>query len=164
MRLRFRKRYRRGQRQVEAISAQTEQGIETHIFGRFGRLRAVRRFVISWLLLFVLLIGVVLSQTVLLGGYYQSYQPVPGGTYSEGIVGRFTTSNPLFVSNPVDTSVSRLLFSGLFTYDANNQLVGDIASDFTVDDHGTVYTVHLKPKLTWQDGQPLTARDVVFTY
>lgn len=164
LRLRFRKRFRKSQKQVEDFSAQTEKSIETHIFGRFSRLLPVRRFVISWLLLLVVLIAGVLVQTGFLNGYYQTYQPVAGGIYTEGVMGRFTTANPLFASSDVDTTVSRLMFNGLLTFDSRNQLVGDLASDYSVDSHGTIYTVHLKPHLKWHDAQPLTANDVVFTY
>ncbi len=164
LRLRFRKRFRRGQKQVEDFGAQTERTIDRHVFKRFSRLRPVRRFVISWLLLLVLAISGVLAQTVSLSDYFQTYQPVPGGIYTEGVPGRFTTANPLFATNQVDTSVSRLLFNGLFTYDAQNRLVGELAKSFTTDERGTTYTVHLKPHLTWQDGKPLTASDVVYTY
>jgi peptide/nickel transport system substrate-binding protein len=164
LRLRFRRRFKKGQRQVEEFGAQTEKSIETHIFRRFSRLRPVRRFVISWLLLIVLVIGGVLIQTVLLSGYFQTYRPVPGGIYSEGVLGRFTTANPLFASGAVDTTVSHLVFNGLFGYDVQNKLAPELASDYSVDTKGTVYTVHLKPHLRWQDGKPLTAADVVFTY
>ena len=161
---RFRKRFRRGQKQVEAFGTQTEQSIEKNVYSRFERLRPVRRFVIGWLLLLVFLISGVLVQTVLLSGYYQTFQPVPGGKYIEGVLGRFTTANPLFASGDVNSSVSHLLFSGLFTYDGQNRLVGDLARDYSVDARGTTYTVHLRPHLTWHDGRPLTARDVVYTY
>lgn len=164
LRVRFRKRFRKSQRRVEQLGVQTEQTIEKHVFGRFNRLQPVRRFVIGWIMLFVLLIGVVLAQTVLLSGYFQSYQPVPGGVYTEGVMGRFTTANPLFATGPVDATVARLMFAGLFTYDAHNRLVGDLARDYSVDTHGTLYTVHLKAGLSWQDGKPLTASDVAFTY
>jgi peptide/nickel transport system substrate-binding protein len=43
-------------------------------------------------------------------------------------------------------------------------LVGDLASGWSVSPSGKVYTVTLKPNLVWQDGQPLTSKDVVFTY
>ncbi len=160
----FRKRYRKGQRQVEVLGAQTEQTIEKHIFGRFDRLMPVRRFVIGWLLLFVLLIGGVLVQIITLSGYFQTYQPVPGGVYTEGVMGRFTTANPMFATSPVDATVAHLVFSGLFSFDDQNKLIGDLAKDYSIDSHGTLYTVHLKPHLTWQDGRPLTAEDVAFTY
>lgn len=164
LRVRFRKRYRRSQKQVEAFSAQTEQTIEQQFFSRFNKLRQVRRFVIGWLLLLVLLIGSVLVQTVLLSGYFQSYRPVPGGIYTEGVLGRFTTANPLFATTDVDVTVSHLIFNGLLTYNAQARLVNDLSSGYSVDAKGTTYTVHLKPNLTWQDGKPLTAKDVAFTY
>jgi peptide/nickel transport system substrate-binding protein len=163
-RMRFRKRYRRSQKQVEAFSAQTEQTIERQFLGRFNKLRQVRRFVIGWLLLLVLLIGGVLVQTVLLSGYFQSYRPVPGGIYTEGVLGRFTTANPLFATTDFDVTVSHLIFNGLLTYNAQARLVNDLSSGYSVDAKGTTYTVHLKPNLTWQDGKPLTAKDVAFTY
>ena len=164
IKVRFRKRFRRGQKQVEAFSAQTEQSIEQNVFNRFERLRPVRRFVIGWLLLVLVLIAGVLVQTVLLSGYFQTFQPVPGGKYTEGILGRFTTANPLFATGDVDNSVAHLLFDGLFTYDGQNRLIGDLARSYEVDGKGTTYTVHLKPHLKWHDGKPLTARDVVYTY
>lgn len=163
-RLRLHRRFRRSQKRVENLGAQTEQSIETLVYSRFERLKPVRRFVIGWLLLIVLLIGSVLSQTVLLNNYFQTFRPIPGGVYREGVLGRFSNANPLFASGEVDSTVSKLLFSSLFIYDGNNHLVGDLAKSYSVDERGTTYTVELKPHLTWQDGKPLTAEDVAFTY
>jgi peptide/nickel transport system substrate-binding protein len=163
MKLRFRRRIRKGQRQVGELGNQAEQQIEEHLLNRFDRLLAVRRFVFTWLGLMVLLIGALTVQNLSLSGYYQTLKPVPGGIYNEGVLGRFTNANPLFAVSDADATVSRLIFSGLFNYDDNGNLVGDLAKDYTVDEHGT-YTVHLKPNLKWQDGQPLTSADVAFTY
>ncbi|HET7320301.1 MAG TPA: peptide ABC transporter substrate-binding protein [Candidatus Saccharimonadales bacterium] len=164
LKLRFRRRLRKGQQQVEGLGLQAEEGIERHLFGRLERLNMVRRFVITWVGLFVLLIAVLIWQLISLSGYYQTLKPVPGGIYSEGIQGAFTTANPMYATKPVDATVARLVFSGLFKYNEQNKLVGDLASDYSVDAAAKTYTVHLKPKLTWQDGAPLTSADVVFTY
>jgi peptide/nickel transport system substrate-binding protein len=163
-RLRFRRRIRKGQQQVEDIGAQAEEHIERHLFGRFGRLAPVRRFVFGWLLLIGILIAGLIGQNIFLSGYYQTLAAVPGGIYNEGILGTFTTANPLYATSDVDSSVSHLIFAGLFKYNEQNLLVGDLATDYTVDAKGIVYTVHLKPNLTWQDGKPLTSKDVVYTY
>ncbi len=164
LRLRFRRRLRKGQKQVEDLGTQAEQQIERHLFRRFERLSEIRRFVISWTgLLLILIIGLIL-QNLNLSGYFQTLQAVPGGIYNEGIYGRFTNANPLYATNSVDTSVSRLIFAGLLKYNSDGQLVGDLASGYSTDDHGIVYTVHLRPHLTWQDGQPLTSADILFTY
>lgn len=162
--LRFRRRLRLQKKQVEQFSTQAERHLEVNLFKRLERLVHVRRFVLSWLLLVLLVLGSLVAQIRSLSGYYQSIQPVPGGTYTEGILGSFTNANPLYATNEVDTSVSRLVFASLFKYDHNNQLVPDLAEGYTANDRGTVYTVKLKPGLVWHDGQPLTADDVVFTY
>ncbi len=162
--LRWRRHIRNRKRQVEDIGLQAEEQLDRHLIRRIGRLVEVRRFIVSWLALFVLLIGGVVVQTRALGRYYQDLQPAPGGTYTEGIVGAFTNANPLYATGLVDTSVSQLLFSGLFRYNSSNQLVGDLAQKWEVNDDGKVYTVSLKPELQWHDGRPLTAADVVFTY
>jgi peptide/nickel transport system substrate-binding protein len=162
--LRFRRRIRLGQQQVEDLGSQAEKQIERHLFRRFDRLLPIRRFVLSWLGLLVLLVGGLLVQNLNLGGYYQTLRPIPGGIYNEGLQGRFSNANPIYATSNADTTVSRLVFAGLFTYDDQGQLVGDLASGYGVDSHGTTYTVRLKSNLKWQDGQPLTSSDVVFTY
>lgn len=164
IRLRFRRRIRKGQQQVEDLSQQAEQHIENHFFRRFGRLVPVRRFVIGWVSLILLIVGLLVTQNISLSNYYQTLQAVPGGIYNEGVIGAFTNANPLYATSSVDTTVSKLIFASLFSYDDNNHLVGDLAQSYTTDDKGVVYTVHLKPNLTWQDGKALTSADVVFTY
>lgn len=164
LKLRLRRRLRRRQHQVEDFGSQTEKGLERNFFGRLNKLGQVWRFVTAWLLLFMLLLGCLVAQNQALSGYYQKAGPVPGGMYTEGVLGSFTNANPLYAASDVDTTVSHLLFASLFHYDNNNKLVGDLAESWQVDDKGTTYTVRLRPHLTWQDGQPLTASDVAFTY
>ncbi len=164
LKLRFRRLFRKRKRQVENLGSQAESQLEHNFVRRLGNLVPVRRFVAVWLLLAVLLIGGVISETRALTSYYQTLQPVSGGQYSEGLVGSFTNANPLYATGLVNNAVSKLLFAGLFKYDAKNSLIGDLADGWQVDKTGENYTVHLRPNLTWQDGQPLTANDVVFTY
>lgn len=162
--LRWRRMFRRSQRQLEGIGSGAEQQLDRHLFRRLGRLYEVRRFLLSWLCLVVLLIGGTIIQTRALGGYYLGIRPLPGGIYSEGIVGSFTNANPIFASSEVDEAVSKLLFSSLMSYDSNNNLVGDLAKSLSVDASGKVYTIVLRDKLLWHDGTKLTSDDVLFTY
>ncbi len=162
--LRLRRNFRRKQRQLEGIGSDAEQSLDRHFFRRLGRLYEVRMFIISWVLLVLLLIGMTVVQTRALGGYYQTVKPLPGGIFSEGIVGSFTNGNPIFATSEVDVSVSRLVFSGLMTYNNTNQLVGDLAKSVKSDPTGKIYTAVLNNNITWHDGKPLTAEDVVFTF
>lgn len=163
LKVRFRKDWRKRQKQVESFGQQAETLVERNFFRRFDRLAKVKRFVLTWMLLIVLLVSSVVAQTRSLGGYYQTLQPAPGGIYTEGTVGSYTNANPLYATAEVDQTISRLIFAGLLTYNSKNQLVGDLASSWQSENDGMQYTVHLRPNLTWQDGQPLTASDVAFT-
>ncbi|GAC1500914.1 MAG: peptide-binding protein [Candidatus Saccharimonadales bacterium] len=160
----FKRRVNKSQKQFEDLGVQAEQNIDKLFYKRFKNLVLIRRFLISWLGLFGLLIIGLIVQNLNLGSYYQSLKTVPGGTYNEGVHGRFTNASPIFATTDADTTVSRLIFSGLFSYDHNGKFVGDLASGYSVEDHGTKYIVRLKPKLVWQDGKILNSSDVLFTY
>jgi peptide/nickel transport system substrate-binding protein len=163
-RLRLHRRIRRQQHQVEDLGVLTEQQLEQNFFKRLNKFALIWRFVTAWVLLVVLILGCLVAQNQALSNYYQRLGPVPGGIYSEGIIGSFTNANPLYATSDVDATVARLVFSGLFKYDNDNKLVGDLAESWQVDDKGSTYTIKLRPNLKWQDGKPLTASDVAFTY
>ncbi len=158
------KSFLRRQKQVKTISHNATETIDRMLLGRFGRLTLVKRFVISWLVFWLLLVLITSVQLINLSGYYQTLEPVPGGIYSEGMLGTMSNVNPIYATSPVDTSLAHLIFAGLFRYNSQNQLVGCLASGYSVNKAGTTYLVNLKPGLTWQDGKPLTAADVVFTF
>ena len=141
-----------------------ENKLDKYIFKRLNNLKDSKKFVISWTSLILLIIVLLLAQNYFLSSYYQKLEPVAGGVYNEGILGTFTTANPIYATSDVDSSMARLIFSGLFEYNNSDHLVGDLASKLSVNSKGTVYTVNLKPNLFWQDNQPLTSKDVVFTY
>ena len=97
--------------------------------------------------------------------YWTKAIPVPGGSYSEGVIGQPMYVNPvLSVSNEADSDLSKLIYSSLFKHDESGKIVPDLAESFEVDDQGLVYTVHLKEGVKWHDGEPFTANDALFTY
>jgi peptide/nickel transport system substrate-binding protein len=161
---RFVRKLRRRQTSAVALGQQADQQIERLLIRRFERLLSVRRFVVLWISLFLVLILAGVFQTRNLSQYYQSLQPVPGGLYTEGLIGNFTNANPLYATGAADTAVSRLVFSGLFKYNTSNKLVGDLAKSYSLNADQKSYTVHLKQGLTWHDGKTFNADDVVFTY
>lgn len=163
-RLRIRRSFKRSRRQVEDIGYQAEEQLERHVIRRINKFGSVWRFVASWLVLCGLGITLGVYQLRGLSAYYQTSQPIPGGTFTEGIIGAFTNANPLYAAGAVDSSVSRLVFSGLLRYDQKNRLAGDLAEGWKSDESGRVYTVTLRDKLRWHDSKPLTSDDVVFTY
>lgn len=112
---------------------------------------------------------VLVLATLLLGYvYYQanSYeQPIPGGTFREGIVGSISTINPLFAQlNPAEPDVVALVYSGLTKYDPKQKkIVPDLAT-FQASNDYREFIFRLHPDALWHDGTPVTADDVVFTY
>ena len=87
-----------------------------------------------------------------------------GGEYIEGIVGQPLHINPIISqSNNADEDLSQLVYSGLLKYDDLGHLVPDLAESYDISDDKTTYTFHLRHGVTWHDGQPFTAADVLFT-
>jgi len=88
-----------------------------------------------------------------------------GGRYVEGLVGQPMSINPLLASlNNVDRDLARLLFSGLTRLGPSGQILPDLAQGWDISQDGRLYTFHLRPDVTWHDGAPFTAADVLFTY
>jgi peptide/nickel transport system substrate-binding protein len=160
----LKKQVHKQQLQVETFSHTAEKGLERNLFRRFARLKPVRRFIFTWVALMALIIVCLIAQFQHLGTYYQKTQPVPGGIYTEGVIGSISNVNPMYATSDVDRSLSRLVFAGLLKYDVNGKLVPDLASSYTTGANGRVYTVKLKHGLTWHDGKPLTATDAAFTF
>ena len=92
--------------------------------------------------------------------------PRYGGNYTEGLVGTPQHINPLLApTNKVDADLSRIVYSGLLKFDADLNLVPDLASAMPeINPNGREYILKLKPNLKWHDGTGLTADDVLFTY
>ncbi len=124
---------------------------------------------IRWQLLLALVcLGLVLSllsfqvQTV---GLCTTRVPAEGGTLAEGIVGAPQYINPLLSDpNPVDRELVSLIFDGLLRYDENGELVPALAESWEPGADGRSVTFTLRQDVTWHDGEPFTAADVVFSY
>ncbi len=80
--------------------------------------------------------------------------PVEGGEFIEGVVGQPVFINPLFSgNNEVDNSLVKMLFSDL-------RLLSD---NYKESEDGTIIDIRLREDIFWQDSQPVTSDDVIFT-
>ncbi len=81
-----------------------------------------------------------------------------------------STLNPLLSGGTKELLAASLILEPLAEYDAAGNLVPALAADIPTVDNGGVsddlmsITWTLKDGVTWSDGTPLTADDVVFTY
>ena len=61
------------------------------------------------------------------------------------------------------TEIQQLLFSGLLKYDAQGNLIKDLAEDYKIQNKGKTYVFTLKDNVFWHDGVEITAEDIEFT-
>ena len=93
-----------------------------------------------------------------------SESPVTGDSYVEASLGDPSRLNPLLASDSASGSVNSYVFNGLVKYDRDLKLVGELAESWDVRRNGLEIVFHLRRNVTWHDGAPFTAHDVVFTY
>src|ERR1700738_4537063 len=88
-----------------------------------------------------------------------------GATLVFGASAEARTLNPLLASDGASTSVWERLFEPLVRPDpkTGNPVPG-LAERWDQSADGTTVTVHMRPGVTWSDGQPLTADDAKFTF
>ena len=68
------------------------------------------------------------------------------------------------ISQPIQF-LTQQMFDSLVEYDLETyDLIPALAASWDISDDGTVYTFNLREGVTWHDGEPFTAADVVFTY
>lgn len=78
--------------------------------------------------------------------------------------------NPLYLQGALGYAISELSYTYLTNYDSNGKLVPDVAvtvpspANGGISSDGKLIVYHLRRNVLWQDGAPLTSRDVVFTY
>ncbi len=125
---------------------------------------------IRWQLVIIFLTGLVVGILLLSDSstapvsLFES-EPTIGGTYTEGLVGNVQRINPLLsYYNDADADIASLIYSGLIRFNSQGLPEGDLASNWAVSYDGTLYNFAIHQDAKWQDGQPVVADDVVFTY
>ena len=79
-------------------------------------------------------------------------------------VKEWTTVNPLLLSRDTDGEVVSLVFDRLVTLDAEGNFIPELLKDWTILNGGREVVLDLRPGLTWHDGAPIEAEDLVFTW
>ena len=90
--------------------------------------------------------------------------PAHGGRYVEAVVGIPSHVNPLYATfNDVDKDLTALIFSGLTRLGPDGTVLPDLAEGWDVSADARSYTFRLRRDVTWHDGAPFSADDVIFT-
>lgn len=92
----------------------------------------------------------------------ENYEPADGGTLKVSVT-RFNTLNPLFNNNYSLFQLHHLIYEGLVTFDTDMNIQPLLAEGWNVAEDGQSIEFHLRDGVTWHDGEPFTAADVIFT-
>jgi peptide/nickel transport system substrate-binding protein len=85
--------------------------------------------------------------------------------FVEGTTNDMRTVNPWKALETPEYEVLSLNFDMLENFDKDNlSAAPGLATDWSQSEDGLTWTINLRSDATWQDGQPLTANDVAFTY
>jgi len=118
---------------------------------------------ISFFIFFILTFA---SFIFLAGNFYlknTKIKPARGGIYSEGLLGQPRFINPIYANSDSDRTLVQLTFSGLMKYNENMEIIPDLIETYKTSEDGKTYIFYLKKNIFWQDKQPITADDVIFT-
>jgi len=90
--------------------------------------------------------------------------PVQGGQVTEAVAGTPGTLNPLFEQGANEKEIDSLIYQGLTSVNARQQVIGLLAKGWTLSQDGLTYTFDLRTGVRWADGAPFNADDVMFTF
>ena len=91
-------------------------------------------------------------------------EPGHGGTAVEALVGEVATLNPLFQPDDNARDVDSLIYQGLTSVGPSQEVRPLLARAWTVSSDRLAYTVEIRTDVSWSDGSPFTAADVMFTF
>ncbi|MBE2197332.1 MAG: ABC transporter substrate-binding protein [Anaerolinea sp.] len=72
--------------------------------------------------------------------------------------------DPIAISSDSEVLFANHIYDYLVDVDAQSNPVPRLATEWAVSDDGRTYTFQLAPGVTWHDGSPFTAADVVWTF
>lgn len=100
----------------------------------------------------------------LFGFKYFGFAKTPDNTLSLQIASEPNKLDPALNSSVDGACLAILSFAGLYSYDAEGQLVPDLAENYEVSEDGLTYTFTMKDGLKWSDGEELNAEDVLYSW
>jgi len=114
-------------------------------------------------LIFLILASVIM----LLFNFYlnKTYiEPKIGGSYTEGILGQPRFINPILAqTNDADRDLTQIIYSSLFKYDGQGNLIPDLVESYNISEDGLSYELKIKENVKWHNNEQLTVDDVIYT-
>lgn len=92
-----------------------------------------------------------------------SDEPAYGDTFIDSMLGNISGLIPNITSDGYSHEVGNLLYNGLVALDRDLNLRGDLAESWTISPDCRQLSFRLRRGVSWHDGRPFTAADVIFT-
>jgi peptide/nickel transport system substrate-binding protein len=126
----------------------------------------IKSFSLTELSIYVILLGIFcISALIFLYNLNQRFLveiPQEGGSITEGVIGTPRLINPLLAVSETDKALVNLTYSGLMR-STKEGLVPDLAERYEVSEDLLQYRFYIREDVTFHDGKPVTADDVIFT-
>jgi oligopeptide transport system substrate-binding protein len=108
-----------------------------------------------------------MDRCLLLAGF--CLYPLMNPALAETMINRDMSSDPSTLDQH-HTSVAqegyllRDLYEGLVTFDGKGEVIPGVAKSWEISPDGLIYTFHLRDNAKWSNGDPVTARDFVYSF
>ncbi len=107
---------------------------------------------------------------VALGALQPAQAAAPSGQVVDAFTQEAVNFNPLlYINTGVETAVEFTVFDSLWQIDPNGNFLPNLATEIPTQSNGgvsadgLVWTIKLRPGVTWHDGSAFSAADVIFT-
>ena len=123
---------------------------------------------LSLLLLVCLLLGLLAGCSVEKGGDGDKDNSQQGGSADRSVTiamtGDVNTWNPWYYNEIVANSIQRHVFDSLVDVDNDLQLIPSLATEWSTSDGGATWDFTLREGVTFSNGSPFTADDVIYSF
>lgn len=118
----------------------------------------------------VLFVAILSASMLFAGGSSETSaaQGTTGGSNAEKVItiaqtGNWDTFMPMNTTNQGSDNIIDLMFERLMVIKTDGTFDPRLAESWEVNETSDVITYHLNPNAKWQDGEPVTAQDVVYS-
>jgi peptide/nickel transport system substrate-binding protein len=88
---------------------------------------------------------------------------LPTSSVVEGVVGQPQSFFPTEAQSQTDKTISHLIYRGLFYYDSEGALQGDLAAEWNSSEDNLSYTIKIEEGQKWSNGVEITSDDLIYT-
>ena len=134
-----------------------------NIYKNIYKTMSYKKIFLFWVFIFLSFIFLILSLKSLTKKYLLVI-PIFGGEINEGVIDIPLYLNPVLAKNEVEKDINSLIYSSLFKKDINGDYIQDIVEDNILSEDKKTLNLKIKENIKFQDGKPLNADDVIFTF